>query len=137
MKVLFAIFWGASAFLAMSQLVWSLPIYEMDDHSAHGVRFSGNDQFNVVAVNNFERYVMNSYPYVPGSSDTIRYPFSNLYVYSLAVLSDNNSISYPNRCRFVQVGEDMKTQDVLLTYTIADRLADGMFKNCHRIVVEQ
>jgi hypothetical protein len=137
MKVLFTIFWNALVFLAMSQLVWSLPIYEMDDHSAHGVRFSGNDQFYVLAANNFENFDIHSYPNVLWAKGSIRYPFPNFYVYSLAVLSDNNSISYPNRYRFVVVGENMKTQDVSLIYVIINISDNGMFKNCHRIVVEQ
>ncbi len=137
MKVLFTIFWNALVFLAMSQLVWSLPIYEMDDHSAHGVRFSGNDQFNVAAANNIEYFFIHFYPYVHRADFYMQYPFKNLYVYSLAVLSNNNSVSYPKRYRFVVVGEDMQTQDILFivfTVNISDK---GMSKNCHQKVVDR
>lgn len=109
----------------------------MNDNSVHGVRFSGNDQFTIAAINSFQLLVIRFYPYVQGISSIIRYPFSNFYVYSLNVFSDNNSVSYPKRYRFLYVGEDMKTQDVVLVYTIVSVSANGMYKNCHKKLAQK
>lgn len=128
MELLFYTFYYIFFIPATSQLNSSSPIFQMHDHSAHGVRFSGNDQFTIVAANNYERFVISDYPYALGPAISTVYQLPNLYIYSLAVLSDNNSISYPKSYTFVYVAENMKTQDVLFVYTIIYLTAHGMSK---------
>lgn len=108
----------------MSQLIWSLPVYEIDDDGAHGIRFSGNDQFVVMAFNNYKHLDLYFAPYGSGSKCHIEYSWKNLYVYSVAALlsDDKHSGLY----KFIQVAEDMTNFDVIITRVIVNKSNCGM-----------
>jgi hypothetical protein len=132
MKSSFAIFWGASTLLVMSQLVWSLPTYEIDDNSAHGVRFSANDQFSVIALNNIEYFVMSFPPYEFDEPCVFEYISQNFYVYSLAATSNNDNITSFELYKFFLVGEYTNTQDVYIMSITINRSTCGMSQKFYR-----
>lgn len=131
MKVMFIIFWSAYVLFTTVQPVCSLPDYDMDDNSVGGVRFSGNDQFSVLAVNNFERFALNFYPYKPSAELVMPYPLKSLYIYSVAVVSTNKNTSLSKKYEFASVGEEMTNQLLWIFYCFAESfdntLAVGMF----------
>jgi len=135
MKASFAIFWGASTLLVMSQLVWSLPIYETDDNTAHGVRLSINDQFSVMAFNSIEYFEMDFPPYESNKSCTFGYIHKNFYVYSLAATSNNDNITSFELYKFFLIGEYTNTQDVYIMSITINRSTCGMsqFERVHFI----
>jgi hypothetical protein len=132
MKASFTIFWGASTLIVMSKLVWSLPIYEMDDDTAHGVRLSINDQFSVMAFNGMESFVMSFPPYEPDESCISQYPHKNFYVYSLAATSNNDNITSFELYKFFLVGEYTNTQDVYIMSITINRSTCGMSQKFYR-----
>ncbi|CAF1612156.1 unnamed protein product, partial [Rotaria magnacalcarata] len=84
----------------------------MDDDSAHGVRFSGNDQFTIVAINAYEKFLISFSPYENSEVCGFSYPWEDLYIYSLAVIENHDNFTSSELYEFILVAEDMETQDV-------------------------
>src|SRR5579862_4463586 len=116
MRLMFIIFWSFVTLFMMSQHVSCIVNYEMNDDSAHGVRFAGNDQFTVLAINSYKRLIMTFSPYKFSRQCYIEYPMKNFYVYSLDVILNNNNITSPELYRFLLVGEEMTMNNVHLLY---------------------
>lgn len=49
--------------LILFQPVRSVSIYETDDNTAHGIRFAGNGQYSVMALNSDQQYVTHVAPF--------------------------------------------------------------------------
>ncbi|CAF3372252.1 unnamed protein product [Rotaria socialis] len=84
----------------------------MDDDSAHGVRFSGNDQFTIVAINAYEKFLIAFSPYENSKVCGFSYPWEDLYIYSLAVIENRDNFTSSELYEFILVAEDMETQHV-------------------------
>ncbi len=108
----------------------------MDDNTAHGVRFSVNDQFAVMAFNSIEFFVMSFPPYESVEPCRFDYLHENFYVYSLAVKSNNDNMTSSELYTFFLVGEYMKTQDVHIISITINRSTCGMSQKFYRTVYE-
>ena len=105
--------------LFVSSVVMSME-HDLSDDGAHGVRISGNDVFTVFARNSeltyeltFARY---NYCEVPYRNDY------NYFVYSLAVLTDERTLTNPPNFTFVQVAETMTPErQVILSILSIER----------------
>ncbi len=113
--------WSIPALLVLSQPLLCFVFREKSDDTAHGVRLSGNDQFTVFAMNIAELIVLAFYPYKPLDQCSISYPRKNIYVYSLAALSNKNKTMAPELLKFVQIAEDLTTEDVYLSIFTVNR----------------
>ena len=102
--------------------------YNKNDDSAHGMRFSGNDQILVFASNLWKILRIRVHPLQMSSREcTIVYPMKNLFVYSLAVLSTNETGSMNKLHRFVQAAEDMNTQNLIMSIFDVNETSCGMY----------
>ncbi|CAF0977854.1 unnamed protein product [Adineta ricciae] len=116
--------------LFASQSILCAVQYNKNDDSAHGVRFSGNDQMLVFASNLWKILRIRIHPLQTSSHEcTIVYPRKNLFVYSLAVLSTNETSSMNKLHRFVQAAEDMNTQNVILSIFVVNETSCEMYES--------
>lgn len=110
------------AILVISKIVISLPTYEFDDDSAHGIRIAGNGEFTVWASNAYQRYALSFHPYNNSATCILKYPYTDLYIYSLDIVTERQNVrSTSPSYRFIQVGEDMSTHDVYFLMTVFNR----------------
>ncbi|CAF2177902.1 unnamed protein product [Rotaria magnacalcarata] len=86
--------------------------YEWLDDSAHGVRFSGNDQYATMATNNFKVYEVAAMPCEKPIQCIGRYLDTNQYVYSLATVFNLDDRDLNQTYKIVQAAEDLQTADV-------------------------
>ena len=128
MEVRFGMIWVALILLATSPFLSSSSAYEMDDNSAHDVRWSANEQFSAAAINNFRQYLLSFYSYGKRLWVDIQYSFENVYVYSLVILANNENTSSSHSYRFIQVGENMTNHNVYLIHTTFQRFENGAYK---------
>jgi hypothetical protein len=126
MKVFFIISGIIPILLVMAQLALSVPTYETNDDSAHGIRFSANDQFMVWAFNNVKMFRIFFPPYESTEECSLSYNHDHLYIYSLATIINNDNTTSSNEYSFVYVAEETTTQDVYFVYYTLNRLACGM-----------
>jgi hypothetical protein len=126
LRISFASIWSLSTLLLLSQPLLCFIFREKSDDSARGVRLSGNDQFTVFAMNVVRRIMLAFYPYKPSDQFFIPYPLENIYVYSLAALSNNDKTMAPELLKFIQVSEDTITENVYLTLFTINKSNGGM-----------
>ncbi len=108
----------------------------MDDNTAHGVRFSVNDQFAVMAFNSIEFFVVSFPPYESDGSCNFRYLHENFYVYSLAATSNNDNITSSELYKFFLVGEYTNTQDVYIMSITINGSTCGMSQKFYRTIYQ-
>lgn len=102
-------------------------MYDLDDDSAHGIRIAGNGEFTVWASNAYQRYALSFHPYNNSATCILKYPYTDLYIYSLDIVTERYNVhSSSSFYRFIQVAENMSNQDVYFLMTIFNR-SDG---NC-------
>lgn len=97
---------------SVSRLHW---IYDCLDESANGVRFSRNDHYAIMAINNLKVYEIATAPYNKSIQSIERYPDTNQYVYSLATVLNLDDWDLNQTCIFVQVAEDLQIADVIFS----------------------
>ncbi len=100
---------------------------ELFDDTARGVRLSANQQFTVFALNLAERLILAYQPYRPHDQCFIPYPLKNIFVYSLAVLSNTDQNNNSHLFKFVQVAEDITTENVILSIFTVNKSNCGRF----------
>lgn len=127
MTLSFTMLFSTLILLGISSRVWSLPFYDIQDNSVHGVRFSGNDQFMVMAFNSFEYYTVQ---FFSNKQNRCKYPYysTNLYVYSLAVMPYTKITDSLELFEFVEVSEDMRTQNIQLSVMSFKGSDCGMYR---------
>ncbi len=85
-------------------------VYETNDHSAHGIRASGNEELFVMARNNRKHFFIQHSPYENGKGCTLPYANESLYVYSLSVLPKSHNQQWGYSYGFLYLYENMKNQ---------------------------
>lgn len=126
MNLFFTALLSALVLLATFSISCSLPFYYTKDNGVHGMRFSANDQFMVMAFNSLPKYEIRFFPYEQSSTCTLAYPSDKFYVYSLAVVSESSTSNSSELFNFIQVGEDMEDQNVIFAIVTCHKITCGM-----------
>lgn len=122
MKLSFTNLW---TLIILSQPILCSVQYDKSDNSAHGIRFAGNDRFVIFSINSFKLFGLRFYPFGPSDECMITYPMKNLYVYSLTTMPNNDNTTVH---KFLQVAEDVNTQNVILTIFTINQSNCGMLQ---------
>ncbi|UJR29531.1 hypothetical protein I4U23_010748 [Adineta vaga] len=110
-----------------TQFDWLSSSYEMDDNSAHGVRCSGNDQFIVVAFNSFQCFMLYFYNNKSSIQMRIDYPYTNIYVYSLDIISTADNESFPKTYIFAYICESIELRHALFMRSNVTLFSNGKY----------
>ncbi len=114
-------------FLILRPILCQDTYYDVGDDNSHGVRISGNDQFAVYIVNRDGGFIIVYTPFVPMKKCSYWNTNTDLFVYSVAVIFNNDNATSNRLYTFVQVAEQTSTQDIYFSIiTLNTSLCDGM-----------
>jgi hypothetical protein len=116
----------------LSELTSCEYVYESDDDNAHGVHISGNDQFAVYSGNSYVRTTMIFALFTSGVSYTTLFQDNDLYVYSSAVVFNNDNSNSNELYTFVQIAENIKALGVFFSLITVNKSLCGRYSwNIH------
>lgn len=115
----YLVMWVQTLLIMLLTLKWqTLAIkYKANDEIANGLRISLNNNFTIAAFNGFHEYILRFLSQSRDMECRIHYRHKDFYVYSLSALTmkpDSTVFS------FVQIGEYMTSNDVVLSVVTSD-----------------